>query len=176
MKLLDIIYSKAPRARWLSKQITGMLPPGSMILNVGAGQGHLEKELLNSGIIVTSIEPKGKAFDGNIIQSSFEDAVIDHKFDAIVFSYSLHHLDDPISGIKKALSLLAPQGILLLLEIAPRTAFWKILTFDSRIACPYRKHTWTKHMLEETVRRSGGKIEHILWYRRSAPLFIIRHA
>ncbi|GIS37159.1 MAG: hypothetical protein Ct9H90mP9_1890 [Pseudomonadota bacterium] len=38
--------------------------------------------------------------------------------DVAVFSQSLHHLDDPFSGIRQAYRLLRPGGLLAVMELA----------------------------------------------------------
>ena len=108
-----------------------------------------------------------------MVKEKFEDAVFDKKFDGIIFCDSLHHVDSPILSITKALSLLTSNGKLFILEIAPKNVFLKVLLFDSRILCHYRKHTWTKKSFEKIIKSSGGKIEKTIMHNINAPLFIV---
>jgi len=56
----------------------------------------------------------------NVSQLSIRDCSLD----VVFFSQSLHHLDDPKSGIKEASRILRPGGHLLVMELATHREDW----------------------------------------------------
>jgi 2-polyprenyl-3-methyl-5-hydroxy-6-metoxy-1,4-benzoquinol methylase len=173
MKIHDWIYRTNPRARWLAKELILSCKEGASLLNIGAGDGHLEKELGKSNFEITSLEPTQNKNLKNQILQTFENAKFENKFDVIIFSYSFHHLDNPIESLKKALSLIKDDGKIFLLELAPDSNLGKILLFKSRIICQTRKHTWTKSELGKIIISAGGKILESKKYSSVGVMYII---
>lgn len=165
------------RAIWLAKQIRELFPAGSSLLNVGAGEGMLETELIDAGYIMTSLEPDS-ANQPHFIKEKFESATFSSRFDGIIFSYSLHHIDAAGDNIKKALGLLSPGGKLLIMEIATKNTLWRWLTLQNRALCSSRTHAWTQSELARLIETSGGTITKKISYRTNAVLFVVeaRHA
>lgn len=160
------------RATWLGKRVRELFAPGASLLNVGAGDGMLENSLARDGFSIISLEP-GATPIKNAIKEPFESAVFSTRFDGIIFSYSLHHTANPGENIRKALTLLAPGGKMLILEIATKNAFWRWLTYRNKLLCWSHTHDWTKGELKELIESSGGTITRRISYRINAELFII---
>ena len=103
-------------------------PPPGRLLEVGCGQGDLALSLAGAGYEVTAIDPN--APDGSIFRRvGIEDFAGPGPYDAVIASWSLHHVADLEVALDRITSLLAPDGILVLVEFAHermrgRTAAW----------------------------------------------------
>jgi SAM-dependent methyltransferase len=151
------------RAAWLGRKIGQLSAGKSSFLNVGAGAGFLEATLLAAGHTVVSIEPAPRAaYRNTLITEPFETAVFAEKFNAIIFSYSLHHGPDPDAALEKAASLLLPKGKIVVLELGiPQL-------------CSSRKHTWPAQALRALLQKHGGSIQEYR-YAIFSPLFILSY-
>ena len=111
--LLDTFYKL--RMHGIIKAIKKMTPPGSRIMDWGAGDGALlrliEAEGFEGvGIDIYSVESPNR----KLINSSIQDAPFQHEFfDAITCFHVLEHVDDPVLSLKKAIRFLKPGGILI---------------------------------------------------------------
>lgn len=92
--------TSAPYRKQLVNKIKGILPVGCSILSVGAGQAHLEMDLVNEGFSVTGIDKSPdnvreadrrgfKIILGDIFESNFKDESVD----CVLFSESIGHMD-----------------------------------------------------------------------------------
>ena len=115
---------------WILRHVSG----ASSVLDVGCGDGLLLERLSPVCARVTGIEPAPGAADrargrtenlGNVrvIQADFMTAALPPaSHDAIIFSASLHHMDEE-AALRKAADLLSPGGLLLVVGLAkPETA------------------------------------------------------
>lgn len=117
----------------ISKQLNGV----DVLLDIGCGEGFLVSCLakkLNRKIIGLDISPEGfakahrkcKRFDVcHLIECIKGDAHYmgmfkDNKFDAVIFIYSLHHMDNPESVLKEAHRVLKPNGKIVIVEFIIR--------------------------------------------------------
>ena len=93
------------------------LPPApARVLDVGCGQGELTTALAVAGYDVLGIDPlapEGERFR-RIRLEDLQPA--DGPYDAVVASYSLHHIRDLDHGLDLVLELLEPRGVLVLDE------------------------------------------------------------
>lgn len=102
------------------------------VLDIGFGTGTLTKRLYDRGLeiygqdfsgemirIAQEKMPKAKFFAGDFTKG-LVDFIKDNKYDAVIATYSLHHLTDEekISFIKSLLSLLNPGGKILIGDVA----------------------------------------------------------
>lgn len=102
------------------------------VLDIGFGTGTLTKRLYDRGLeiygqdfsgemirIAQEKMPKAKFFAGDFTKG-LVDFLKDNKYDAVIATYSLHHLTDEekISFIKSLLSLLNPGGEILIGDVA----------------------------------------------------------
>lgn len=102
------------------------------VLDIGFGTGTLTKRLYDRGLeiygqdfsgemirIAQEKMPKAKFFAGDFTKD-LVDFLKDNKYDAVIATYSLHHLTDEekISFIKSLLTLLNPGGKILIGDVA----------------------------------------------------------
>lgn len=102
------------------------------VLDIGFGTGTLTKRLYDRGLeiygqdfsgemirIAQEKMPKAKFFAGDFTKY-LVDFLKDNKYDAVIATYSLHHLTDEekISFIKSLLTLLNPGGKILIGDLA----------------------------------------------------------
>lgn len=102
------------------------------VLDIGFGTGTLTKRLYDRGLeiygqdfsgemirIALEKMPKAKFFAGDFTKG-LVDFLKDNKYDAVIATYSLHHLTDEekIPFIKSLLSLLNPGGKILIGDVA----------------------------------------------------------
>lgn len=171
MSIKDWLYRK--RGRWLAKQILNIFPNRSTLLNVGSGEGFLEHELGESYKIFSLDPDPIQKPQVNQIESTLDKASFIQKFDGVIFSHSLHHIENPEKAIQKALSLLNASGKVIILDIAPRTTLERILLCDSRILCSTARSTWAKDELRNHI-EAFGKIEKVEQYTSLAPMFVVK--
>lgn len=96
--------------------------PGSRILEVGCGRGHLAAALAAAGHEVLAIDASEEAVASarelgvaaEVASFPFFDA---EPFDALVFVRSLHHVESLIEAYARAHQLLKPGGLLLVEEL-----------------------------------------------------------
>lgn len=80
------------------------------VLELGSFRGQFTQRLLDHFSSVTCIEASGEAVQSarerlghrvDVIQSRFEDATLNSRFETIVMTHVLEHLDDPIGVLRK---------------------------------------------------------------------------
>ena len=99
------------------------------ILDVGSGEGIFSK-LLGKNFKVTSLDiPSAKIVNPEVIKADFLKWNPGKKFDAIVFWESLEHTAYPQKYIKKAASILKPEGYIFI-EF-PRYDCWEASLFKN---------------------------------------------
>lgn len=92
-------------------------PPPARVLEIGCGDGDLARALASAGYLVTAVDPR--APDGEIFRRArFEELSDGGRFEAVVASVSLHHIDDFAAALDKIVGLLRPGGVLMLEEFA----------------------------------------------------------
>lgn len=98
------------------REIKQILPSGARILDWGAGNGDMVRLLNQSGFDCVGIDlysvPKTEQ---SLINATIETAPFEKEsFDAITCIHVLEHIENPVKSIKKAFSLLKPNGILVI--------------------------------------------------------------
>lgn len=105
---------------------------GKCVLDIGFGTGVLTSRLYNDGYQITGIDfsermieiARGKMPNAALIQHDFSlglpEILSDCKYDAIICTYSMHHLTDERKSkfIAKLIEHLSPNGKLLIGDIA----------------------------------------------------------
>jgi len=91
--------------------------PPARVLEVGCGEGKLARALARAGHSVTAIDPR--APDGPIFRRlTIEEFSDPTRFDYVVASLSLHHVEDLGSALDKIASFLHAGGSLVVVEFA----------------------------------------------------------
>lgn len=95
------------------------------ILDVGCGTGHTARRLTDAGYTVDCVSPssflaqKARALlngRSKIFECTFEQLETDKRYDLVLFSESFQYID-PGTALKKTISLLNPNGRLLICDI-----------------------------------------------------------
>ncbi len=110
-------------ARRRFKFLAGKIPKGSDVLNIGVGNGYLEKLLVQKGVIVSCLDPSDAAINkireqlelGDRAKSGYSQAIpfSDASFDFVIMSEVLEHLDDDITEktLKEVKRVLKDKGL-----------------------------------------------------------------
>ena len=94
----------------------GHLPePPARVLDVGCGRGELTTALSAAGYDMLGIDPAAPLGE-RFRRLKLEDVDDAERFDAVVASFSLHHLRDLEAGLEKIATLLSPAGVLVVDE------------------------------------------------------------
>lgn len=119
---IDSFENSGPRLDYLLSRISKTNPESVSLLNVGIGNGFLERQALKQGYVVNSLDLSKqaveqiskagvKAYEGRFEDMPFEDACMD----VIVASEVLEHLEDSQRqlALKEVKRVLKPGGIFL---------------------------------------------------------------
>ena len=121
----------SPDGIWLAATwpfVRGQLPPPpARVIELGCGPagGHVPA-LIRAGYDATGVDPEapeGSAY----VRATFEEYRPEGLADAVVASVSLHHVDDPAVVVDHIAELLAPDGVLVVVE-------WISVDFDEATA------------------------------------------
>ena len=89
-------------------------------LDIGSGYGFFSVAAINSGFDVTAINPS--VWENDIyeqingfrpIQKFFEDVTFSDRFDLVILSQVLEHIDNPLALLKRIRNIMNPKGILI---------------------------------------------------------------
>lgn len=153
-------------------QILGLCGEGSgrRLLDVGCARGHLSSALAALGWNVTGIEfdPVDAAMAEEsgveVIVGSAEDVLsnMTEKFDVIVFADVLEHFVHPSDVLKQAVSLLAPDGRIVIsipnvahLAVRLQLLLGSFTYTDRGILDRTHLHFYTKRTLREMISSAG---------------------
>lgn len=95
---------------------------GARVLEIGCGEGILLEEIIKKGFIVKGIEPsksgaKRASLKGiDVYEGYFKPEVFSEKFDMVIMSHVLEHIELPDKAISGILSILKPNGCLMLTQ------------------------------------------------------------
>lgn len=109
----------------INKQVeflTKHLTKDHIVLEIGCGEGLLLQEIKKKGLKVKGIEPSKEASKRarlrnlNVTEGYFNKDAFNEKFDAIVLSHVLEHIEEPEKIIEAIKEVLNPGGFLLLTQ------------------------------------------------------------
>lgn len=116
-------------------------PASKRILDIGCGEGDLTRSLAREGAEVTGIDPHEGRIERARAKAAGEGATVafevgigddlpfaDGSFDVVVLSNSLHHVpvDRMDATVAEAARLVAPGGILYVMEPVPRGPYFEV--------------------------------------------------
>jgi 2-polyprenyl-3-methyl-5-hydroxy-6-metoxy-1,4-benzoquinol methylase len=158
------------------RMMLAAVPEGARVLDVGCAGGYLAQPLSRSGRTVVGMEPDAAAADQarpfceRVIVGDFElpqdRAMLEGRFDAILFGDVLEHLHDPWAALAAARELLAPAGRVI--TSIPNIAHWSARRELIRGRFPYAEHGlfdkthlrfFTRSSAHELAARAGFEIE-----------------
>lgn len=104
---------------WQTPYVLGQLPPApARVLEVGCGRdGGFVPALRDAGYRAVGVDPKAPGGD-DFRQVSFEEYEPPHDFGVVVACLSLHHVPDPEAAVAKLAGLLAPDGVVVVIEVS----------------------------------------------------------
>src|SRR5579862_8293599 len=94
---------------FMLRSFAAFFRPGS-VLELGSFKGDFTKRLLGHFSDVTCVEASGEAISEarrrlgksvELVHSAFETAVLPRRYDHIILSHVLEHLDDPVAVLKR---------------------------------------------------------------------------
>jgi SAM-dependent methyltransferase len=153
-------------------------PPGSRILDVGAGMGFTSLLFASKGHTVFPVEPSLECcriidalankfgYRLTIFESTLETLSTKERFDLCVFNASFHHLDDPLLALRNCYDLLAPGGTIYLINEQVLKFFhrkkWyeRMMKDDPQKICHYggNEHIYRVHEYRDMVNKSGFRM------------------
>lgn len=165
----DGIEGGVADARPMLALLAGHRLAGRRILEVGAGMGVLSCYLARRGLEVVSLEPGGPGFEHNprlaaLLRTHLGlehehlgqplealDAARHGRFDLILSSNVLEHLDDLAGGLERLAAVLAPGGTTL--HVCPNYR----VPFEPHYGLPLLPlaPAWTAALLPRRIRRDG---------------------
>lgn len=115
-----------------------LLLPECVVADFGCGDGILSVEMSRFASHVYSVDNNPKAIartekliarsgvsNISLVEESLEKTSIESEsVDIVFFSQSLHHLEDPVKGLKEAARVLVKGGRILIMELAEHKEAW----------------------------------------------------
>lgn len=165
-------YIEEPRFEM--KKLVRLLPAGSKVLDMGAGNGNNTRFLLENGHSVTAVEPNPQAIvmlediqklysdKLRIIKGSVDTYVPTEKYDAVICCMVIHFLTDDAVGRKAIQDIQAwtrPGGFNLVtgyMSKQPLPADYSFLLKPRELSKTYQ--SWKIHWQEESFRLTLGRI------------------
>jgi len=102
--------------------LAALRPRRGRLLDVGCGSGDLLAALSADAWEVTGVEPATEAaalarrrHGLHVLTGRFEDAPVSGSFDVVTLAGVLEHLHDPLAALRRARSLLRPDGLVAVL-------------------------------------------------------------
>src|SRR5215204_1260775 len=173
-----LYVSGAPRGgalvTWFHRMVGALrmrILPGrpGRLADVGSGKGHFLDAARRAGWTVLGIEVSEAAaeearrrYDLTTTVADWADAEASGPFDAITFWHVLEHLPDPVAALRRAHTLLAPGGVVVV--GVPNLASWQARVFgDAWLHLDIPRHIvhFTPETLAMVLSRAGFVVDHV---------------
>ena len=164
---------------FMLKSFAPFFRPGNL-LELGSFKGDFTRRLVPHFSDITCVEASGEAVTAakaalgdavTIVQSTFETVALDRRFDNIVLTHVLEHLDDPIGVLKRVndewlsdtgrFFLVCPNGNAASRQIAVRMG---IISHHAAVTPAEQEHghriTYTLDTLESHAKAAGLNVVH----------------
>lgn len=158
-----------PARTWeiVARSLFAMIPSCRMA-DLGAGDGILGCMAAAAGHKVTLVDFSARQLerakerahregllDLQYVQSNFKDTGLpDGSFERILLSHALHHASDPVEVLKESYRLLAPGGMLWILDLSAHEEEWMRAT-QGDFWLGFEPQSLTHHLQEAGFRSSG---------------------
>lgn len=159
---------------WLARRVDRVAPNGP-ILDVGCGEGALLAAFAARGRVAVGLERGEQPADPNLDIRAVEIVDFDERpgeWAAVIFWHSLEHLREPREALRRACSLLAPGGRLVI--AIPNRASWQARWLGERwLALDLPRHLvhLPAQALTDGVRACGLEIDRISYWRAGQVVF-----
>ena len=158
----------------LAARLDRRAPPGP-ILDVGCGDGALLEALVSRGRVAVGLEQGAQATHARLDVRAVEMVDFDERpgeWAAVDFWHSLEHLREPRAALRRACSLLAPSGVVII--AIPNRASWQARWLGNRwLALDLPRHL--VHLpagaLVDGVRECGLEIDRVSYWRAGQVVF-----
>lgn len=119
-------------ARWRRAMADGLgLPPGSRVLDVGAGTGSITRLLESRGLEVVSVDQSremtqmSKRRGTAVLATAERLPFADGTFDGVTFGYVLRYVDDVSGCLAELVRIVRPGGWLGMVEFGRPSGAWR---------------------------------------------------
>lgn len=154
-----------PWVGWLAR---AGATPGSAVLDVGSGEGHLLQNMRAHGMsnllgVDPFLEGHRRYRSGVSVRSATVEEV-DGTFDLIVANHSLEHVADPSAVLGRLSRLLAPSGTIVVRT--PVMGQWAWRTYATewvQIDAPRHLHVFTAGALERLAGEAGLTVDDVVF-------------
>jgi ubiquinone/menaquinone biosynthesis C-methylase UbiE len=138
---------------------------GSRILDLGCGHGRITELLVEKVPLldIVGVDMTRALLDSFMVKSGSNESKIelmcadiaklpldDDGFDAVVSSRVFQYLPDPLLGVREALRVLKPGG-LLVISIPNKLNFIKYFTYDRKLYSPFEVRDWFRRCGLENI-------------------------
>jgi ubiquinone/menaquinone biosynthesis C-methylase UbiE len=183
----------AGRLRWARrvKMLTSPLTPGMEVLELGCGTGYFTKEIVKTGVRLTAIDISPELIKiakkevnraDNVIfsiQNAYAMNYKNERFDAVVGSSVLHHLD-VAQALRECFRVLKPCGVICFTEpnmLNPQIVLQKNIPFlKKRLGDSPDETAFFRWRIQRLLRQAGFEKTVVLpfdWLHPSVPQSLI---
>lgn len=122
-----------------TETLLARVPPGSRVLDVGCGSGHVAAALVEAGHVVHAVDPDPQMVAlatsrsaADVRPGGLPDLPYDDRsFDAVVANFVLNHVDDPRAAARGLAPVARPGGAVVATiwpaHLQPQAALWDAL-------------------------------------------------
>ncbi|MCG3219631.1 MAG: methyltransferase domain-containing protein [Candidatus Heimdallarchaeota archaeon] len=146
-----------------------------IILDLGGGTGQVAKHLVKYAKETVIVDPSVSMIEKANKKSTKIKTTLgvaekipypDNYFDKVLIYDALHHMQEPITGLKEAIRVLKPDGKLIIGEIDPRSIGGKLLLLFEKVFYIYGTY-YSPFELTKILKEMNWRITN---YRKTSPI------